>query len=62
MDIEKYNDRFFSFAEEFTCSISGGVVYIEQYGEGRFPLTHIKTERQLILLYEILTGYKWIKF
>jgi len=59
MELEKYNGKWFGFAEEFTCRITNGIVWIEEYSEGEFTLGHIKTEQQLITLYEILTGNVW---
>ena len=59
MELIKFNGKGFSFAEEFNCTISEGIVWIEEYSEGRFPLSHIKTEKQFIHLYEILTGKKF---
>jgi hypothetical protein len=58
MGLEKYEGETFTFAEEFTSFIKNGVVYLEEYGEGKFPLHHIKTEEQYLILYEILTGEK----
>jgi hypothetical protein len=58
MGLEKYEGDFFTFAEEFTSIVRNGVVYLEEYGEGEFPLLHIKTEEQYLILYEILTGEK----
>ena len=55
-ELEQYNGKSFRFAEVFTCSIRNGVVFIEEYCEGEFPLRHIKTKDKLIQLYEILTG------
>ena len=54
--MEKYIGKFFEFAEVFTCDIAENGVWIEQYSEGSYCLEHIKTEKQLIQLYEILTG------
>jgi len=59
MGLEKYEGKFFTFAEEFTCRIADGIVWIEEYSEGEFPLKHINTEQQYISLYEILTGNVW---
>jgi hypothetical protein len=59
MELEKFNGQSFEFAEVFTCRVDKGVVLIEQYSEGQFSLTHIKTEKQYIDLYEILTGNKF---
>ena len=48
----------FTFAEEFTSIVRNGIVYLEEYGEGEFPLLHIKTAKQYLALYEYLTGKK----
>lgn len=56
MELEKFNGQSFEFAEVFTCRVDEGVIWIEQYSEGQFSLTHIKTEKQYIDLFEILTG------
>lgn len=58
MGLEKYEGDVFTFAEEFTSTVRNGIVYLEEYGEGEFPLIHIKTEEQYLILYEILTGEK----
>lgn len=55
-ELEKYNGKWFQFAEAFNCQVDNSIVWIEEYGEGKFPLTHVKTEKQFIQLYEILTG------
>jgi hypothetical protein len=57
-ELKKYFGRSFKFAEQFTCYIEKDGVWIEEYSEGAFCLDHIKTEKQLIQLYEILTGLK----
>jgi len=54
--LEKYEGEMFNFATEFTASVKNGIVYLEQYSEGAFPLTHIKTEAQYLQLYKLLTG------
>ena len=54
--LEKYENHYFTFAQEFTATVRGGVVYLEEYGEGEFPLEHIKTEEQYLVLHKILTG------
>ena len=59
IEISKYNGNWFSFAGEFTCWVREGIVYIEEYAEGEFPLTYICKEEQLKMLYEILTGENW---
>jgi len=59
MRLEKYNGKSFEFAEDFVATVTNGVVYVEQFADGEFPLEHIKTESQFIELYEILTGEKW---
>lgn len=56
--LKKYEGDVFTFATEFTAIVENGVVYLEEYGEGAFPLPHIKTEEQYLALYEILTGEK----
>jgi hypothetical protein len=56
--LKKYEKDSFSFAEVFHARIEKGVVYLEEYGEGAFPLPHIKTEKQYLELYETLTGKK----
>lgn len=61
MGLEKYEGDMFTFAEEFTSIVINGVVYLEEYAEGQFPLIHIKTEEQYLILYEILTGELWQK-
>lgn len=58
MGLEKYEGDMFTFATEFNAMVEKGIVYLEQYGEGAFPLEHIKTEEQYLKLYEILTGEK----
>ena len=59
-ELEKFNGKWFEFAKVFTCRVDfKGVVLIEEYSEGEFPLTHIKTEQQFIQLYEILTGEQY---
>jgi hypothetical protein len=58
-ELKKYFGKSFEFAEQFTCYISEEGVWIEEYYEGQFCLKHIKTEKQLIQLYEILTGQEF---
>lgn len=58
MGLNKYEGDVFTFANEFTAKVENGIVYLEQYSEGSFPLIHIKTEEQYLALYEILTGVK----
>ena len=58
MGLEKYEGDFFNFAEVFTATVRNGVVYLEEYSEGAFPLIHIKTEEQYLILHELLTGEK----
>ncbi len=58
-ELEKFNGKWFEFAEVFTCRVDKGVVWIEEYSEGEFSLMHIKTEHQFIQLYEILTGLQF---
>ena len=47
--------ELFKFANEFTCYFSAGVIFIEQYSEGMFPLKHIKYVHQLQNLHHSLT-------
>ena len=54
--LTKYNDTKFKFADEFTCSVRHGIVYVEEYNEGEFPLLHIKCEADYLVLFGILTG------
>jgi hypothetical protein len=58
MGLEKYEGDMFTFATEFNAMVEKGIVYLEEYAEGAFPLEHIKTEEQYLKLYEILTGEK----
>ena len=58
-ELDKFNGKWFEFAEVFSCRVDKGVVWIEEYSEGEFSLLHIKTEKQFIQLYEILTGQKF---
>jgi len=58
-ELEKYEGKSFHFAENFHCEVTDGIVWIEEYSEGLAPLLHIKTEKQYIELYEILTGMTW---
>lgn len=55
-ELQKYYGKSFQFAEVFTCYIDPEGVFIEQYGEGRCCLKHIKTEQQLKDLHRVLTG------
>lgn len=59
IELENFNGKSFEFAENFTCQIDEGIVWIEEYSEGAFPLSHIKKVNQFIQLYEILTGIKF---
>ena len=56
--LEELNGKSFEFAEEFTCTVRGGVVYIKEHCEGEFPLPHIKTVEDYKRLCEILTYEK----
>ena len=58
MGLEKYEGDLFTFAEVFTATVRNGVVYLEEYSEGAFPLIHIKTEEQYLIFHELLTGEK----
>jgi len=58
MSLEKYEGRFYTFAEVFNIGVRDGVVVIEQYSEGEFPIDTIKTEAQYSALFEMLTGKK----
>ena len=51
-----YGIEDFEFAEEFTCWINYGKVWIEEYFEGAFTLEHIKTMEQFYQLKKLLTG------
>ena len=69
MTIKKYWDNNslgkrhlleFEFAEEFSCWIYDGKVYMEEYSEGEYELVHIKTIRDYQKLHKLLTWHKLV--